>query len=178
MVGRRKGVTTSGGGAHPSVSMASATATAAAASGLSSSKSFRMQWIPRLEYSASHGGATHHDTEDSGQFIDATTTGIEYSGYTIQLRIKDDGPFNNLLDRLEEAYRKIESEVVSLSLIVECNVVIRQEDLAGNQTVILPVKIERTRPDKHTPNSYLTITRTITSILQGVTIEHLRRIVV
>jgi hypothetical protein len=43
----------------------------------------------------------------------------------------------------------------------------------GNPKILLPVKIERTRPDKHEPNSFLTITRTITSILHGVMPKHL-----
>jgi hypothetical protein len=123
----------------------------------------RMQWIPRLEYSNS--GIT---------MLDATTQGIEYGGYTVVLRIIDDETFNALLDRMEETYRGIDGQVVSLSVIVECNMSISPEHFAGgNPKILLPVKIERTRPDKHEPNSFLTITRTITSILHGVMPKHL-----
>lgn len=125
----------------------------------------RMQWIPRLEFG---NGTT---------MPDATTHGIEYGGFVIILRIADDPTFNALLDKIEEVYRTIDGQVVSLSVIVECNLQITQEHFGPASKFVLPVKIERTRPDKHEPNSYLTITRTITSILKGVTPKHLLSLV-
>lgn len=142
----------------------SVSTSAATSASTSAAASARMQWIPRLEYSS---------RASSTSMPDATTHGIEYGGYTIVLRITDDPMFNALLDKIEAAYRKIDGQVVSLSVIVECNIQISAESLGSSPRVVLPVKIERTRPDKHEPNSYLTITRTLTSILQGVTTRHL-----
>jgi hypothetical protein len=164
----------------------------------------RMQWITRLEYSK--GDAQ----------LDATTTGVDYSGITFLFRIREDETLSRLLDRLETVWRDIDGEVVTLSLIVECKLLFPPSLVSWIKAVMggtasvsacpsalttsassssssssaggghregtcgvardlpfIEVCIDRVRPDKLEPNSYMTITRTLTSILSGVTFDHL-----
>lgn len=116
-------------------------------------------WVTRLEY-------THGERS-----IDASSKGIEYSGKKLILKIKLDDQFQKLLAEVERAWRKVKGDVVCMSLVVECQLDI--EDLASPTTSVNNVTFVRTRPDKIEPNSYKTITRTITSILYGVRPKHI-----
>lgn len=112
-------------------------------------------WLTRLEYS--HGDRS----------VDACTKGIDYSGRKLVLRIaQDDEKYLKLLSEIERAWRGVEGDVVCMSLVVECQLDV--EELASSASSVNHVTLVRTRPDKTEPNSYKTITRTMTSILYGV----------
>jgi hypothetical protein len=135
-----------------------AAAAAAAASGPSS----RVSWILRLEYSHGH------------EFPDATRQGIEYNGHRLVLRIVEDESLIWLLDEVERVWRGIQGDVMAMAMIVECRLDLNdgqafRQRAGGEEVVHCNVWIERPRPDKHEPNNSLTITRTLTTILHGVT---------
>jgi len=135
---------------------------AAAAAAPSAPARERVQWILRLEYT--HGMDA----------IDATRQGIEYDGHRLVLRIREDDTLTWLLDEIETVWRGMQGDVVAMSLIVECKLhVPRDFRRQGEEEVVCDVEIERPRPDKHEPNNSLTITRTLTTILHGVTAEDL-----
>jgi hypothetical protein len=111
-------------------------------------------WLTRLEYTQGE------------RSVDACTKGIDYSGRKIILKIaQDDENYAKLLSEIERAWRREEGDVVCMSLVVECQLDV--EELASSASAN-HVTLVRTRPDKTEPNSYKTITRTMTSILYGV----------
>jgi hypothetical protein len=125
----------------------------------------KVQWILRLEYS--HGG----------DFVDATRQGIEYNGHKIMLRIREDATLTWLLDEIEKVWRGMNADVMTMALVVECRLHLpRDFSSVETEEVDCDVFIERPRPDKHEPNNSLTITRTLTTLLYGVTAEDLRRL--
>jgi hypothetical protein len=124
-----------------------------------SESSSSVQWVTRLEFS------------HAGHSIDACTKGIEYGGRKFTLKIKRDETFDTLLGMIEQEWRRVEGDVVCMSLIVECQLDV--EELAGSNSVN-NVTVTRTRPDKTEPNTFNTITRTMTSILYGVRHAHLK----
>jgi hypothetical protein len=141
---------------------ATATATATAATRDPHDAS-PLQWLTRLEFS--HGANA----------IDATTAGIDYAGRKFVLRIRDTPLFAKLLDKLEAVWRtRSAGDVVCMSFIAEFCVDV--EGFAGTSAPFVEVDLVRTRPDKTEPNTYNTLTRTITSMLQGVTAEHLSKL--
>jgi hypothetical protein len=136
-----------------------APAESAAAAAAESVAPVPLQWLTRLEFN--HSSST----------IDATTTGIEYAGRKFELRIRDTPLFAQLLDRFENVWKEAASDVVCMSLVAEFCVNI--EGFANTSQTMVEVDLVRTRPDKTEPNTYNTLTRTITSMLHGVTAEHL-----
>jgi hypothetical protein len=129
----------------------------------SSAPSVRPQWILRLEYA--HGS----DTKD------ATRDGIDYNGRRVVLRIVENEALVAILDKVEETWLAMQEDVVAMSLIAECRIELTPDMLsgAGGDEIYCAAPVEKPRPDKHEPNNYLTITRTLTSILHGVTEKHL-----
>jgi len=121
-----------------------------------------LQWLTRLEFN--HGPLT----------IDATTAGIEYAGRKFVLRIRDTPLFAQLLDRFEAVWKETSVDVVCMSLIAEFCVNV--EGFSSTGQAMVEVDLVRTRPDKTEPNTYNTLTRTITSMLHGVTAEHLSKL--
>jgi hypothetical protein len=123
----------------------------------------RVSWILRLEYSHGH------------EFPDATRQGIEYNGHRLVLRIVEDDTLGWLLDEVERVWRGLQGDVVAMAMVVECRLELTESTLlrSTEEVVQCNVRVERPRPDKHEPNNSLTITRTLTTILHGVTEEHL-----
>ena len=135
---------------------------AAAAAAAAATSAPRVSWILRLEYSHGH------------EFPDATRQGIEYNGHRLILRIREDDTLTWLLDEVERVWRGIHGDVMAMSMIVECQLSLSEAAMRSEAEVVhCDVAIERPRPDKHEPNNSLTITRTLTTILHGVTEEHL-----
>ena len=127
-----------------------------------SRSSGKLQWVLRLEYMSQR------------QSVDATREGIMYNGHQVLLRVKEDEAVSRLLDEVEHVWRSMDGGVMTLSLIVECRISLTQAHFGSSYQIYTEVEVERTRPDKDVPNDLLTITNTFTSILKGVTAEHLR----
>lgn len=121
-------------------------------------------WAPRLEYM------------NGSDEVDATTKGIEFMGKVIKFRIKEDKYFTSLLDAMERMWCQMQStqtsegNIVFLHIIVECRLFLNEKW----DDPIMWVAIDRTRPDKKEPNNLITVTRTLTSLMNGVTLADLQ----
>jgi hypothetical protein len=87
------------------------------------------------------------------------------------LRIAEDDALVWLLDEVERVWRGVQGDVMAMSMIVECRLDLTEAAVmrSSEEVIDCNVWIERPRPDKHEPNNSLTITRTLTTILHGVT---------
>jgi hypothetical protein len=120
------------------------------------------QWILRLEYSR------------GGRVLDATTDGVEYAGHRVVFQVRETPALAALVDGVERVWRRVPGDVMTMSLIAEVALSLRPADLeTPDYELAVPVVVERPRPDKDAPNSFVTITRTFTSILYGVRGEQL-----
>jgi hypothetical protein len=123
------------------------------------------QWIIRLEYVC------------GGRVLDATTDGVEYAGHRVIFAVRETPALCALIDGVERVWREMPGDVMTMSLIAEVALTLSPEDLeTRSYDLVNPVTVERARPDKQEPNSFVTITRTFTSILYGVRPEHLARL--
>jgi hypothetical protein len=121
------------------------------------------QWILRLEYVR------------GGRVLDATTDGVEYAGHRIVFQVQETPALSALIDSVERVWQRVPGDVMTMSLIAEVALSLCPADLeTPGYELLNRVTVERPRPDKHEPNSFMTITRTFTSILYGVRADHLR----
>lgn len=128
-----------------------------------------LQWLTQLKYAVAGG-----DEQDA-------TAGFPLGGRTLYFRIHPkDKRFLELLDVIKQRWNDTASSLGEgwkcwmANTIVECSVAIPSFSDQNDSTVW--VTFERTRPDKDTPNSIVTITRTIFSIRKGVTADHLAQL--
>jgi hypothetical protein len=107
--------------------------------------------------------------------MDATTDGVEYGGHRVIFQVRETPSLSAIIDGVERVWRRMSGDVMTMALIAEVSLSLSPDDLeTPHYDVFNTVTVERARPDKHEPNSFMTITRTFTSILYGVRTEHLQ----